>query len=237
MRGKLRREWSIRHHLTGIGQGMYKTKGNMNLQIFGRTVKFHLVRANFPISTCGILGTEFLRENSASLKFTEQNTTLDLPDASTTNPCIITLPSRTKKLITLSVANSHLSEGYLRKVNAGKGIFIGKNLVTSENGFVKLFAINTTLCDIEITIPPVELLEFETLSQNDKSNEASESDGEAEKKRADRLSKLLNIFDFSELNDEEKASLLGPISENTHRFYLEGDVFGVHRRSFTRNTH
>ena len=74
-------------HLTGIGQGTQKTRGSIKLKIFERIVKFPLVRKNFPISTCGILGMEFLRENLTSLKFTNENLTLNLPLSNTVSPC------------------------------------------------------------------------------------------------------------------------------------------------------
>ena len=73
-----RRDKSDIFHLTGIGQGTQKTRGSIRLNIFERVIKFHLVRKNFPISTCGILGTEFLRENLASLKFANDDVTLNL---------------------------------------------------------------------------------------------------------------------------------------------------------------
>ena len=93
---------------------------------------------------------------------------------------------------------------------------------------VKLYAINTILRDIELTIPPVELQEIESLqaSQGQTPMKAEESEGESQKQLADRFSRLLKIFNFSGLNDEEKSSLLGPITEFSHRFYLEGDVLG-----------
>ena len=69
-----------------------------------------------------------------------------------------------------------------------------------EKGLVKVFAINTTLHNIKITIPPVELLEFETLPQKGEAKKVSEPECETERKRADRFSKLLKIFDFSGLN-------------------------------------
>ena len=97
-----------------------------------------------------------------------------------------------------------------------------------ENGEVKVYAINTTLRDIDITIPPVKLEEIEILETSIPNvySKRDEPNNKLEKQVADRLSRLLKIFDFSTLNDEEKSSLLGPIAEFSHRFYLEGDVLG-----------
>ena len=228
IRGKLRRDKIVIYRLAGIGQGTYETRGSVQLEILGRTVKFHLVRDNFPISICGILGTEFLRENSATLKFENQSTTLDLPSAGTSSPCMINLPARSRKLIALPIVTTNLQDGYLRRFNAGTGVFLGESLVRPENGEVKVYAINTTLRDIEITIPPIKLEEIEILetSIGNISSKRDKPNNKLEKQVADRLSRLLKIFDFSILNDKEKSSLLGPITEFSHRFYLEGDILG-----------
>ena len=101
-----RRNKSDIFHLTGIAQGTQKTRGSIKLKIFERVVKFHLVRKKFPISTCGILGIEFLRENLASLKFTNEDVTLNLPLSDTVSPCSINLPPRRIKCV-----NRHLYRG------------------------------------------------------------------------------------------------------------------------------
>ena len=179
------------------------------MKILGQSVKFHLVRANFPISACGILGTEFLRQNSATLKFENGDTLPNFPNLNASSPYTITLPARTRKLTTLPIVSTNLQEGYLNKISVGPGVFIGESLVRPENGMVKLYAINKTLRDIELTIPPVELQEIESLqaSQGQTLMKAKESEGESQKQLADRFSRLLKIFNFSGLNDEEKSSL------------------------------
>ena len=165
IRGKLRRNKSTIFYVAGIGRGSHKTRGSIQLKILGRSVKFHLVRENFPISTCGILAIEFLREKSAALTFENGDTLLNLPNLNASSPYTITLPDRTLKLTTLPIVSTNLQEGYLNKINVGPGVFIGESPVRPENGMVKLY-------------------------------------------------------------DEEKSSLLDPITEFSHRFYLEGDVLG-----------
>ena len=129
IRGKLRRDKSTIFYLAGIGRGSHKTRGSKQLKILRRSVKFHLVRSNFPISTCGILGTEFLRENSATLKFEKGDTLLNLPNLNASSPYTITLPPRTRKLTSLPIVSTNLQEGYLNKINVGPGVFIGESLV------------------------------------------------------------------------------------------------------------
>lgn len=76
-------------------------------------------------------------------------------------PSTFILPARTKKLVSLITADNNISEGYLPKINAEQGIFIGENLVKSVNGQVKVFATNSTLRDVKLSIPPIKIEEVD----------------------------------------------------------------------------
>lgn len=207
--------------LTGIGNGSYETLGSLKLNIFDRLTKFHVVHETFPIKYSGILGAEFLRENSASLTFNKNNLTLKLPAFKTETSTTFILPARTKKLISLIACNNNLSQGYLPRINAGQGIYIGEGLVNYDNGTVRVLAINTTLQDVELSVPPVTIEEVEVYnieeSPESKHNEIIDK----------RTEQLLKIINFSGLSEEEKNSLLKPISDFSHLFFLKGDVLGA----------
>ena len=204
---------------------MIKTQGSVIINYNGNKIKFHLVRGNFPIKPCGILGMQFLRENSATMSFSNKEIILQIKSANLVPTEVIELPARTRKLITLHVNNYSPKEGYLRKIDAGTGIFLGENLVKSEKGIVKIFAINSNLHDIKLTIPPVELEEFETPSLNNKIITCQS----VSKKciLAERLPKIMKHFDFSNLNNEEKASIIECMSEFPYSFKIDGDILGA----------
>lgn len=174
---------------------------------------------NFPLKTCGILGAEFLRQNSASLQFDTNGLPLQLPSSEISPPCRIVLPARSRKLVSLTIDKlNNLSEGYLERINAEKEVILGESLVRAVNSHVKVFAINTTLHDLEVSLPPVKLQEVEIFIPNKKVQK------NISKNTANRMNKLLKLFNFSNLNEEEKNSLLDPITRFAHRFYVEGDV-------------
>ena len=224
IKDNVRRDKSERFILTGIGSGEIETKGMVKINIEGRETNFHLVHNTFPISPCGLLGMQFLRNNSATMTFSDEKITLKLETLNKNNPGKIVLPARSHKLIGLPI-NSELKEGYLQKIDAGVGVYLGENLVKNENGLAQIFAINTTLNDIELIVPPVQLQEFSVAPQV--GNLIQVENGEEENKRlAERLAKILKALDFSHLNDEEKASLLEPISKFSYRFKLENDKLG-----------
>ena len=76
----------------------------------------------------------------------------------------IKLPARHKVLVTLPVKRNELVSGYVQRIKAGPGIFLGEALVTPQNGKIKIFAMNATSEDIELTLPPIELEDFDILN-------------------------------------------------------------------------
>lgn len=207
------------YYLSGIGKGTYRTLGSIYLNILNRPAKFHVVSDHFPIKTCGILGGEFLRENSASVNYDNEGVTIQLPPLDVPKPCKIIVPARTRKLVTLCIdKSSDVSEGYLERLEVGKGIILGENLARVINGKAKVFAINTTMHDVEISLPPVKLQDVDIYDPH------KNLSNDVPKHSSERVEKLLKLFDFSGLNDEEKSSVIDPISRFSNRFYIEGDV-------------
>ena len=70
------RDKSERLILTGIGSREIETKDMVKINVEGRETNFHLVHNTFPISPCGILGMQFLRNNSATMTFSDENSIL-----------------------------------------------------------------------------------------------------------------------------------------------------------------
>ena len=101
-----------------------------------------------------------MKSQEATLRF-KRNSNGDLMIGGMSIPfethTTIRLSARQKVLVTLPVKNNNLETGYIRKIQAGPGIFLGEVLVNSQNGFVKVFAINSTSEDTELTLPPVEI--------------------------------------------------------------------------------
>ena len=130
----------IVYDLTGIGSGMIRTQGEVEVFIYDVPVHFQVVDNDFPIKETGILGLSFLKKQEITLKFRDT-----LPDSlqfgkGETLSCASSshdLPPRTKVLITVPTNSSNAS-GYVRRIDAGPGIFVGEALVSQENGFNKI---------------------------------------------------------------------------------------------------
>ena len=124
-----------------------------------------------------------------------------------------------------------MTEGYFETIKAGTGIYLGEKLVKPENGHMRAFATNTTHCDTQIIVPPVDLQGFEIMEQvqvqEKKLGEGNEFENVLQEDPTHRISNLFQMFNSSHLNDMEKGSLLDPISKYSHRFFLEEDTLGA----------
>ncbi|KAJ8671400.1 hypothetical protein QAD02_002659 [Eretmocerus hayati] len=197
-------------HLVGIGKGMIKTFGEVILKIENIEIKFQIVDDAFPIEAAGILGVSFLTQQEATIKFRNKlpsSIFIGDNEIKFEEMCEIDLPPRSKKMIKLRVKNN-LKSGYLERINAGTGVYLGEALVSQTDGFVKVYAINSTADNVNLTIPPVKLQEFEFLKSS-KNEYKQKYNSDFDKISADRVAKLTKLINMDHLNEEEKASLIG----------------------------
>ena len=215
------------YNLIGIGKGVTKTLGEIEVIVKEKIIKFQVVAETFQIKQKGILGVEFLKSQEAILKF-KKDTSGELIVGGVTVPfethTTIKLPARHKVLVTLPVKRNELLSGYVQKIKAGPGLFLGEALVTPQNGKIKIFAMNATSEDIELTLPPIELEDFDILNQE----KLTSSDSHSEEKaiRIKRMCDVVRHLDLNGLNEEEKRSLLLTLYKFPYQFHLPNDKLG-----------
>lgn len=161
--------------LTGITSGEVKTLGSINTTIHGHTIEFHVVSKNFPIPQDGILGADFL---SGTGKIDFANQIVEWYDLSFpfTRREVVRLPARSRAVTHVRVINSDVSEGYIPRLPAREGVYLGDAIVRNQNGKAYMYAINTTSEDIEITVPVVELQPVDIINKLPKTrNQREES--------------------------------------------------------------
>lgn len=130
----------------------------------------------------------------------------------------IILLARSKILIKLSTTNPLKSGGYAERLNAGPGIFIGDVLVFSSNGKCQLYAFNTTVRDVILSIPPVQLQDFYALTSG---YLPLKHKVQLEINR--RVEILKNLVDLTDFNAKESASIFKILREYLYQFHLPGD--------------
>ncbi|XP_043481107.1 uncharacterized protein LOC122510488 [Leptopilina heterotoma] len=69
--------------------------------------------------------------------------------------------ARTRQVIPIDILNTELKEGYLPLIKTTEGLLLGEGIVTNRDGVCHIYAINMTIEDAEIEIPPQELIPFE----------------------------------------------------------------------------
>ena len=73
----------------------------------------------------------------------------------------IQVRTRARRVIPIVVINSEIKEGYLSLIKNTEGVLIGEAAVTNLNGICHVFVINNTDNDIEVELPPQEIIPFE----------------------------------------------------------------------------
>ena len=170
-----------------------------------------------------MLGMLFLKNSILNLRRRKLIHDIDeFPFTLIRNGVILKIKARTKQLVTLPVIDPDIIEGYLPKIDAGPGVYLGQMLVSQKNGRIKIFLINVNFRDIEFTIPAVKLEEFDVINTaihkeevNYKNNTSSII--------GSRVKESESCLKLEEINEQERNSLLMSIKKYSFQFKLKND--------------
>ncbi|XP_051161523.1 uncharacterized protein LOC127281712 [Leptopilina boulardi] len=236
---------SKRTEITGITNHTVRTLGTIVLNIANTPVEFHVVRNNFPVSTHGILGRPYLRQEKAQLSFWH-NTLVTISNPVTPIPFVdkeslaakqilkplikpfkrvLRIRARTRHPIAIDVRNPNLPQGYLPRINTPPGVYLGDAVVNSENGVCHAVAINTTEEDVDLELTPQELIPFDFCNLEDKESSDSEFDHPSPPllTYAERIKKVKDALFVSHLNSEEKELVFQWADDYADIFHLNGE--------------
>ena len=127
--------------ITGITQSIILNIGTVNIEPITSKITFHVIHSNFPISTDGILGREYLRQEKVEISFwhntivTHSNSNNAIPvienesrvalesitDYKGTMLGSIQVRARTRRVVPIAVINSEIKEGYLPVIKTTEG--------------------------------------------------------------------------------------------------------------------
>ncbi|KAL7286639.1 hypothetical protein TKK_0019135 [Trichogramma kaykai] len=156
---------------------------------------------------------EFLREQRAVLSFKENELVINNADIAKIpfiNYDTLFLPARTKTLVAIKLQPNSASNGYVPRIDAGPGIFAGECLVTNASEEAKLFFINATLEDVELTMAPVALVAFDTVDRKAVRIARPVSSEANSASPAERVDKIMQSLALEGLNAEEMKSAPPP---------------------------
>lgn len=185
----------------------------------------NVVDSNFPIPWDGILGIQFLKQHNASLSFRDQTLTIE----GLTKPIpfvehsIVTLPARSKVLITLKVANPECKDGYIPRISAGPNVYLGECLAKNINGECKIFAYNCTLHNVDLTIPPVTLEEYYTPNVKMLIYAQKLNKPETQQATEARVLRIIESLNLEPLSEEERSHVIKIVAKFPNQFHLPDD--------------
>ena len=136
------------------------------------------MHSDFPLSIGGILEREYLRQEKVEISFwhntivTHSNPTKLIPSIENESRValenttdykgpmlgLIQVRARTRRVIPIAVINSEIGEGYLPLIKTTEGVLIGEVAVTNSKEICRVLAIKTTDEDIEVELPPQEII-------------------------------------------------------------------------------
>ena len=213
--------------LTGISENIVQTLGVVKIKLLDIQCEMHVVPNDFPIPWDGILGVQFLKQQNATLNFSDDIVTLNNGEIKIpiVDHEIIVLPARSQTLVALRVRNGDTGSGYIPRINAGPRVFLGECLADNIDGKAKFYAFNTTFKDVTLILPPVTLEKYETHKNSIKYTKQLNKE-EAQEKLDDRIKRVLDSLDLSTLNKDEKDNVEYIVSKFPYQFNLPGDKIG-----------
>ena len=147
--------------LKGITPDPVPTLGTIKITLLGDDATFHVVTNDFPIKPQGILGAEFLTKRNATINYFKKQLEFQGNSIPFVNRNQVVPSTRSKTTFFVHVSNPDVEEGYLPLLDLGTGIHAGNALVRNRDGKAYLQIINSNEIDITITVPTVELKEFD----------------------------------------------------------------------------
>ena len=215
------------YNLVGISPEMIPTKGEIKTRINGIETDFHIVPNNFPISQNGILGMTFLKQQGATFSIAGIDIQLGNSKLPSVNYKSFCLPARAKTLIEIPLKQNNLLQGYIRKINAGPGIFMGETVVTRNGDTAKCFATNCTSSDVQLTLSSVEMEECTVAPPRALTGMHPPDSKEGQKEQSMRFALLLKTLNLNDLNEEEKLNMFEIMKDYLYQFHLHGDKLGA----------
>lgn len=147
--------------LRGITSHPVKTLGGVTLSIAGHPVRFQVVSNDFPFPQNGILGSEFLRQNSVSIDYRDKYVKWGNIYIRFDEEERIQIKPRSVTPFYVRIGNPEARVGHVPTLQICEGVYAGNAVVTNDKGRAYLRVFNTTEIDFDLIVPTIRLEEFD----------------------------------------------------------------------------
>ena len=151
-------------NLTGINEHPVFTLGQITINIFGYLTTLNIILNEVPIEHDGVLGTEFFRNNNARINYAEKQLEINNEVYPFEIEEAILIPARTISDFYVRIINSEQKHGFIPQLRLCNGVYLGNAIVSNNNNKVYMKIFNTITQPQKLTIPTVELIDFEQVS-------------------------------------------------------------------------
>ncbi|KAK2578538.1 hypothetical protein KPH14_012027 [Odynerus spinipes] len=159
-------------NLKGITSEITSTIAEIPIEINKNMHNLHIVAENFPIKENGILGSDFLEKEQATLSYPSNSLEISKGTVLPFKQDTITIPPRTASVIPVQIQNSENFEiGILKDLSPAEGVFVGRALAENRNGLAYTYAINSKETETSFTIPSTTLEAVEINEEGPKQTE------------------------------------------------------------------
>ena len=149
---------------TGINEHPVFTLGQITTDIFGYLTTLNIIPNEVPIEHDGILGKEFFRNTNAKINYAEKQLEIHNEVYLFEMQQTILVPARTISDFYVRIKNSEEKQGFIPQINFCNGIYLGNAIFSNNNSKAYLKILNTNTQPQRLTIPTVEMVDFEELS-------------------------------------------------------------------------
>ncbi|XP_053597516.1 uncharacterized protein LOC128668466 [Microplitis demolitor] len=137
-------------------------------------------------------------------------------------PSVFFLKARTRTVIPINLPKTDLKTVFLPRIETRENIFIGNAWVTNNDSTCYVYAINAYEDDIELVVPPQEIIPFECDGSSEDFFDDSE-DSNIPEDGQDRFERICASLRLDHLNILEREHVHELIREFPMLFHLPGD--------------
>lgn len=166
LRNNVKIDYTNKISVNGLPVRNITTLGTVFINIANKKCTLHILDDNDTnLKYDGILGRDFTHATDCDILLSKNCLRIkDIYVPFMIDP-IMTIPARSKQLLSINIKNFEQKEGLVNKLNVGQGVYIGNALVKNDYGKAHIYAINTNEYDVKITLQNINLKNFEIVNK------------------------------------------------------------------------
>ncbi|XP_034946183.1 uncharacterized protein, partial [Chelonus insularis] len=242
--------------LHGIANVPIKTLGRVKVKLFNKETVCHVIPDTLSIPHAGLVGSRFFATHGVKIDYKNKvmkvdNVKYPFKKANRVEDGVMCIPPRSESTFFVKVKNKNIVEGYVPRLKACKGVFLGDCLVRVNDGRAYMQVFNTTENEVGLKIPTlfiqsVENLHDPKIDQEDCLNRNCEIETQSDFNKLNfkdfnvekilsivenfqndkRFKKIIKLWRLSHLGEEERKHVEKFLKKYADRFHIPDEPLG-----------